>query len=259
MKKAAIVIVSIVAIIAVIIGVVFTMTSGMTDTATDLFTDIKAKDYAKAYSHLSEDFKATTSEDEFVKFLEKSALLNFRDTSWTSRSISGAKGEIEGSVITESGGAIPIKLEFVKENDLWKVYSMYKPKAGLSQEDSSGKLPSTEELVVLTDESLLQFANAVNAKSFEQFHGYISHLWQKQFSVEKFNEVFQPFMDADIDLVHALNANSPEFDAEPSINENGFLVLTGHYPTEPSKIFFELKYVFEGVNWKLAGINVNVK
>ena len=36
-------------------------------------------------------------------------------------------------------------------------------------------------------------------------------------------------------------------------------MLKGSYPTQPNKVFFELKYVIEDESWKLVGINVQVK
>ncbi len=258
MKKAAKIIVIIIGIIGILIAVVFMMTAGITDTATEFFTDIKAKNYSKAYSGLSEEFRVNTSQDEFVKFLDKSALLKFKDTSWGTRSISGGKGTLDGSVITESGGVVPIKLGLVKENDNWKIYSIYKPKAGLSQSDESGRLPSTEELIALTEESLMKFAESVNAKSFEVFHAYSSSVFQKELSVETLNNAFKEFIDQKINLIPALKTNKPQFDAPPSINSQGNLILEGKYPTRPSRLVFKLSYVYEGVNWKPSGIMVDL-
>lgn len=259
MKKTAIIILSIVAFIAVLVGVVFMMTSGITDTAEDFFTEIKAENYTKAYTYLSEDFKANTSEDDFIKFLGNSALLNFKETSWSSRSMSGGKGELDGSVITETGGVIPIKVGFIKENDDWKIYSLYKPEAGLVQNNSSGKLPETDELMKITDESLLKFAHSVNSKDFSEFHSYISNLWRKQITVDELNEIFKPFTDAEINLVTALNTYNPQFDVNPAINEDGVMILEGHYPTQPSVIIFKLSYIYEGIGWKLIGTDINVQ
>ena len=66
-------------------------------------------------------------------------------------------------------------------------------------------------------------------------------------------------MDANINLVPALKNHSPKFDVEPTVNEDGILVLEGHYPTKPSRLMFKLSYIYEGVDWKLVGTNVNIK
>jgi len=257
MKKLLKIVIGIVVVFVVAVTVMFYLTSDMTDTAKKFFTAIKAKDYTTAYQYLSEDFRAATPQAEFTSFLEKSALLRFKDASWSNRSISGGRGELDGSVTTESGGVVPIKLGFIKENDKWLIYSIYKPQAGLAGGES-GKLPSESEQVALVKESIRKFALSVNAKDFTVFHKYTSHLWQREMTVQKFNEVFKPFLENNINLL-PLDNLSPVFDGTSSIDDNGVLLIKGHYPTKPSKVLFELKYIYEGVSWKLVGTNINVK
>jgi len=37
------------------------------------------------------------------------------------------------------------------------------------------------------------------------------------------------------------------------------LVSQGYYPTKPNRIIFQLKYLKDEGDWKLAGIDVNLK
>ena len=259
MKKFLKILTGILVFIAVVIGIVFFLTSGMTDNATAFFNEVKAKNYDAAYDYLSEDFKASTPKEDFVSFLDRSALINFKETSWGERSFSGNQGELDGSVITDNGGVIPIKIGFIKENDEWKIYSIFKPKAGLTEDNAAGKIPPADALMKLTDESLMAFASAVNAKDFTEFHSDISNLWQKQITAHELGEIFKAFTDGNINMVPALKTHNPVFDAEPLINSDGVMVLEGHYPTQPSKLLFTLKYIYEGVGWKLIGISVNIK
>ena len=120
---------------------------------------------------------------------------------------------------------------------------MFKPVAGLVQNDPSGKLPPIDELMKLTDESLMKFANSVNAKDFKEFYSYVARLWQKQTTVEKFTEIFDPFVNAGINIMPVLKNTNPIFDVEPSINGDGVLILEGHYTSQPSKLMFKLKYI----------------
>lgn len=117
--------------ISTIVAVVFYSTSGMVDTANHFFNSVKQKDIAKARSYLAEDFKASTDEKALMEFLSKSAILNFRESSWSERTTSGGRGELNGSIITDTGGIVLIKMMFVKENDSWKIYAIQKPTAGL--------------------------------------------------------------------------------------------------------------------------------
>lgn len=82
-------------------------------------------------------------------------------------------------------------------------------------------------------------------------------MWKREVDAEKLKEAFRPFWENDIDL-SVLENFSPVFDGAPSLDENGVLAIKGHYPTQPSQVLFELKYILEGVNWKLVGTNINV-
>ena len=102
------------------------------------------------------------------------------------------------------------------------------------------------------------FAESVNDKSMEKFHSEISGLWQRQVTIDELNAAFGGFYDAGVDLT-VLNNYSPRFNSRPSIDENGVLVIAGHYPTEPNQVYFEQSYVYEGLGWKLIGFKINIK
>ena len=46
---------------------------------------------------------------------------------------------------------------------------------------------------------------------------------------------------------------------EGEINSDGVLMIKGYYPTTPNRIIFQLKYLQEEDEWKLVGIDVNLK
>lgn len=255
MKRTIKILAGIAAVIAIGLGVVFWMTSGMTDSANALFASIKAKEFEKAHQYLAQEFRAATSREEFEQFLSRSTLDTVKQTSWSGRSISGDRGELDGSVETATGATIPLKLKFVRENDQWKVFSIHKPRAGIAEYDEN--LPAESELVALTNESMLKFAQAVQAGDFSAFHAYVSRLWQREYTVQKFEEVFKVFLDAGVNMVPAVRKNAPAFDQVPEIKDN-ILIMKGHYPTRPSRIQFQLKYIYEGLGWKLVGTQVNI-
>ena len=99
----------VVVLIAVVLTLVMVMTAGMTDTAESFFKSVAAKEYDKAYSYLSEDFSKSVSKEQLIKYMQRTGLQNYRDVSWGNRSVEGKRGEIEGTVETVSGGAIPVQ------------------------------------------------------------------------------------------------------------------------------------------------------
>lgn len=249
--------VGIVGAIALVFVAIFYFTADMVGIADEFFLAMKDKDVETAYSYLSDDFKSGTSKVELVAFMEKNQLANFDEANWQSRSINGGRGDLVGSISTTSGGVVPISLSFVKGQGGWKIYAIQKPSAGLQTESAEAQIPSEEGQVQLVRESINIFAVSVNEQSMTRFHAHTSHLWQQQFSVEDFDEAFGGFYGLGADLT-VLDNYSPRFDSAASLDEDGFLHIVGHYPTKPDQLHFEQKYIFEGLDWKLAGFSARI-
>ena len=118
------------------------------------------------------------------------------------------------------------------------------------------KMPPDKELKALVFDSLFAFNKAVQEKSFAGFYAErLSPQFQKQFSVEKFTGIFQAFIDKGYDI-SGIAKSEPIFDTPPAIDNDGLLVLKGHYPSKPNKVTFKLTYAYESSVWKIMGINV---
>lgn len=119
------------------------------------------------------------------------------------------------------------------------------------------KVPSRNEQVRLTRQTLLDFDRSVVAADFTQFHATISEMWQSEISAQELTKAFQPFIRQKIRIAGTANTLSPTFSPAPKI-DNSVLTLQGFYPSKPSRLTFRLKFVPEGDAWKLFGIRVNV-
>lgn len=151
---------------------------------------------------------------------------------------------------------VTFKLSYIQESSAWKLVGINVQ--AIPFVENTGKVPSDKELKALALGSLLSFNDAIQTKSFEKFHSKIAKLWQKEVTPEKLLQIFQAFIDKEIDI-SSIAKLAPTFAKTPAVNDDGLLVLQGSYPTQPSKVSFELKYVYEDDSWKLAGINVQVK
>lgn len=258
MKTLGKVLLGLVAVIALAIAAVFFFTADMTRTADEFFRAVRSQDIDSAYTHLSADFRAGVSPLELQAFLQDSGLDSFREASWGSRSFNGNRGNLVGSITTDAGGVIPITLNMVKGDSGWKIYSIEKPASGIQQEAPGGQLPSEQELVVLVADTLQAFAESVNQRSMAHFHGHVSNLLQQQYSVEQLDEAYGSFYDLGADLT-VLRNHSPQFDAAPELDEQGVLRIKGRYATRPLGVQFEQSYIYEGLGWKLLGLNIQVK
>jgi hypothetical protein len=171
--------------------------------------------------------------------------------------------KIDGNGVLAVSGSYPtkpnkviFKLKYLQEKSAWKLVGINVQV--LPFVEKTGPVPTEKEAKRLALDSLLAFNKALQAKSFDSFHRHIAKLWQAQTTPEKLKEIFQPFLDQDAHI-SAITDVEPVFDSKPAIDGDGFLILKGSYPTQPSKVFFELKYVYEEDIWELVGINVNLK
>ena len=47
-------------------------------------------------------------------------------------------------------------------------------------------------------------------------------------------------------------------EAVPKVDDDGKLLVKGHFPTEPLQVYFNLEFIPSDGEWKLIGINVKV-
>lgn len=239
------------------IAFVFYLTAGMADSANSFFMAIKNGDISKAHSYLSEDFKTSTDEVALKEFLSTSALVNFKEASWSSRQVSGGIGELNGAVTTNSGGIVPLKLIFVKENDDWKIYAIQKPTAGLHQEEASPSIPTEKEQEALVQRAIFDFGTSINNRDMTVFRNSISTTWQKQVTKEQLEEAFSEFYESGGDFT-VLSVLRPKIDPVSGFGDNGELILTGYFLSGKHKVTFTQKYIYQGIAWKLFGFSLYV-
>lgn len=257
-KKILMVLGGVIVFAVLIVAGVFYFTADMTKTA-DKFFSLAAQDkWDEASKCLSKDFLSSTTMDQLKDYLAQGDFKNYKDSSWGSRKVSRGIGEIEGKINTHDGGAIPLEITFIKEEDGWKIQHIQKTDAGVAASSKTKEIPTEAQLVNLAKVSMSDFIAAVNAADFSPFYKNISKLWQAQTDPGKLNEAFDSFIKAKFDWPN-LEKTEPLFDEKPEIDDVGRLVLKGYFPTKSYIIYFKLSYIYEHPEWKLFGINVDVK
>ncbi len=263
--------------IAVFIGLIFWATSGISATADNFFNLLAEKNYKIAYQeYLSSDFKAKIPLTKFINYVKTNNLDKVKETNWGNRQINGNLGELEGSLITQDGSAIPIKLKFVKADNNWQIYSINKPKSGISlnsnqnkntnnlvyKKPSSLKTPSKKEALILLTDSMQHFSYSIKNKNMKEFYDNISDMWQKQTTLEKLNKTFKKLMDANVNLTPLINS-IPEI-KKIQITPEGVLKINATYDGKAInlkniKIDIDNIYINENHQWKLLGFAIKVR
>jgi hypothetical protein len=120
------------------------------------------------------------------------------------------------------------------------------------------KVPEQRPLEMLVKTSLLSLNDAVVTGDYSVFHAKLAKPFREQFPVEKLAATFASFSEKHLDI-GVISTYPPTYDDEPSIDDKGRLLVKGYFPTEPSRCYFDLKFIPDEGIWKLVGINVNVK
>lgn len=254
-----------IAFVLAIVAFVFQLTSGLVESADNFFTAVKQKDMTTARTYLAEDFKKSTDENALNQFLSNSALINFKQANWANREINNGRGTLEGEITTETGGVVPIKIAFVKENEEWKIYTIEKKAAGIQTSDektdspkaiTSNDIPDNATQIAMVKQAMHDFLVSVKAKDMTHFRTTLSQLWQEQYSVEQLNQAYKPITDNNANW-SVIENFTPTVSAEK--NEEGILILTGSYSTKPSRVDFEQGYMYENGAWKLLSFSIEAK
>ncbi|TAJ41672.1 MAG: hypothetical protein EPO55_04755 [Reyranella sp.] len=119
------------------------------------------------------------------------------------------------------------------------------------------KVPSERALEALVKSALLSFNDANLTGNYTVFHAKLSKPFRQQFSVEKLKDTFKEFNEKNIDI-DIVSAMKPTYSAAPAVDGDGKLNVKGFFPTDPTRVNFDLSFIPSDGEWKLIGINVKL-
>ncbi len=119
-------------------------------------------------------------------------------------------------------------------------------------------VPTEKAVREMTLETLLAFDAAIQKGAFDDFFAQTSKAWQQQLTIGQLQRTFQPFIDKKVTLA-GVRELEPVFDQPPYLNTDGLLVVSGHYPTQPYRVVFSMKFIYQLPKWRLFGIEVNLQ
>ena len=251
------------ALISIVIAIVFQATSGLTKVADSFFEALKKGDTDEALKYFSKQALNQSSSEDLNDFRADNALADLKSLSWSNRSISiPDSGELTGTISLENGQNIPLVISFTKEGENWRIYSIKKEAAGILDSVDEKELPSEESLIQLSRKTTNRFVNSIKTNDFTSFYGEISHTWRMETSAEELSKGLIQFRNvyetqpASHPYFESLKNMQPIFTKKPSINQSGFLMISGKYKIKP-EFTFTYNYTFEGLSWKLVGFKAN--
>ena len=118
-------------------------------------------------------------------------------------------------------------------------------------------LPDERTIQAMTREAMLQFNDAIQQRSFEDFYENVARAWQQQLTLGMLTRTFQGFIDQRTNLA-AIRDVEAVLNPPPHLDSEGLLIVSGSYATKPHRIGFTLKFFYEMPNWRVFGLDVNL-
>jgi len=248
--------------LAVLVGFIFWLTGDIVKAGDDFFAAVQNDDMDAAYALLSEDFQTTTSKEGLRTYLAANTLDKVRSVDWRSRSITNNTGELEGTIRTQEGGAIPIKLGLVKSDGGWKIFRLVKAAAGFQVTDSTEnikpRMPSEAEQIRLVKETTNIFVGALNDENMKALYDHGSKEFRRINSVLELTDTFKSFEEFGPELLF-LKGQAPGLQKPVTMDERGRLIIEGFYDMKLDVFVFYQHYELEDGRWKLDKIGIDIE
>ena len=171
------------------------------------------------------------------------------------------------------GAEMPLVVMLIRERGAWRIFSIRSPRnmeTGLSENRFTriGKnldaisaldrpVPDERTIRAMTTETMLQFSDAIQQKSFEDFYEITARAWQRQLTLGMLTRTFQGFIDRRTNLA-SIQGLEAMLNHPPRIDSEGLLVVSGSYPAQPYRVAFALKFYYEMPNWRVFGMDVSL-
>jgi len=253
------IVIGVLVVIALLVALIFFFTRGLTRSADGFFQAVAQKDMARARSYLAEEFRRRVDERELEDFLASRSIAGFRSAQWSSRKVENGRGELSGSITTDTGGVVPVSLDLVKEQGAWKIYAIRKSTAGLPQERPAAAVqePSGAEIFQLVRTSMLDFAISIQQHDMSHFRDTLSSRWQSEASAEDLGRQFAAFYGMGESLMKVA-AGQPQPTSSPRFSDAGAMRIDGYYPAGSKRVVFQHTYEQDGGAWKLIGFSIEI-
>ena len=107
---------------------------------------------------------------------------------------------------------------------------------------AQSKVPPARALEALVKGSLVSLNDANLTGDYRVFHARLSEPFRKQYTPERLKATFKEFNEKNVDI-DIITAMTPTYDQPPYVDSEGRLIVRGYFPTEPSRVSFEMDFI----------------
>lgn len=278
-----------------------TKSAGPAEEAKAFFDLITAGKAEAAFERTSFGFRDQQTLNYFTTSLHELGLDTITGAKYSAPEYRDARetARVPAEFATKAKGTLRLVVGLGLDNGVWRVLSIKTPRdaetgtiinhfsmvgkdPGFNDPTTRFDLPSDSVAMSMTEGSLLEFAAAINSKSFLDFFDHCSLRWQEQLATGepavimagtmrkpltprqrelgagRLQHAFEAFIDGGVNIA-GIQGVTPVFDRPPWVSTDGLLVISGHYPTQPHQVVFTLRYCYELPLWKLFGVEVKLR
>ena len=156
----------------------------------------------------------------------------------------------------------PIAIALLASSTAWPAWALtrndmlHRQFAQAAQSSSQPAPPiSIEQALYLIRSTLLTLNDANRSGNYTVLRDLASPDFQAKNTAADLAQIFSDLRKRNFDL-HAVAIAAPQLSAAPHIDNNKMLRLTGHFPTKPLQINFDLLFQNVASQWRLFGISV---
>ena len=187
--------------------------------------------------------------------------------------IAGRIAKVGATLRTAEDREFPLVVTLNRERGAWRVFSLKSPVntetgvaenrftwigRGLDPRSALDRpLPGERAVRELATETLLQFNDAIQQRTFEDFYEVTARAWQQQLTLGMLTRTFEGFIDQRTNLA-AIKDTEAVLEHPPHLDSDGLLIVSGSYPTKPHRVRFSLKFFYEMPNWRVFGLDVKL-
>ena len=219
-----------------------------------------AGDMSGAHAGLDNNLRSATPLDAFTGFLGYTQLVDATATRWTQTDTDGNQARVTGEVLVgQAQRPVPVRLSMKQFGDTWKISAIERGRV-VDQGDRLQVVfvPAEPEAIHMATEVTESFNNAVRGNRLGSFWSGMSERFRNTYDVEAFVTAFNGFVTDAVDLTPALSLR-PQLEQPATIDDNGELLLRGRFPSRPSEVAFSYRFLYEGDDWRLSGIKLELQ
>jgi len=212
---------------------------------------VQANQISAAYALTAGAFQKSVSEDVFqrlplIKVIRSATKQDVISIRYAHRA------SVVEMIFGTPGKITPVRFTLKKENDSWRLYSLYLSTAGSSRATAE-LLPKGEELQTLVDRFLELVSSAVQANNYSQLYSALSETWRAQATQEELANALSELSGRKSDL-KLIETGVPVITSIPIVDEQGTVQLRGHYSDKAGQLYFTIRLIYEPPEWKPLGV-----